>query len=314
MLKNIFIDKSSSLRSGWKILIVFIFFLVITLLTQIVIGIIYAMSKFLSNPSLMKNPSNITNSFNLNSLISFISMLSQCVCMILSIFIFWKKFDKKPIRDIGLINIKPGFKDLILGLILGGITLTIVFFILYLSGNIHLLGSFSKPNFSIYTITGFILFIFVGINEEMFARGYCFTVLNQSNNRWIAIVVSSIIFAAMHSFNAGISFLSYVNLFLFALLAMYMTIKSGNLWMSIGFHITWNYFEGNVFGFLVSGNNANGLYTVKNTTTNIINGGSFGPEGGLAVTLVLALCAIFIWKFYNPKSSVKNAYFVNEQA
>lgn len=308
MLKNIFMGRNSSLRSGWKIAIVLIFFLIITTLTQVVIGTIYALSKFLSDPSLMNNPRNISNALNLNSSINFISMLSQCICMIISIFIFWKKFDKKPIKNIGLINIKHGSRDLILGLIFGGLALTIVFFILYATGNVKFIGSFNNPSFSISALTGLILFIFVGINEEMFARGYCFTALNQSTNKWIAIVVSSIIFAAMHSFNAGISFLSYVNLFLYALLAMYMTIKSKNLWMSIGFHITWNYFQGNVFGFLVSGNETNGIYTVRNTSDNIINGGSFGPEGGLVVTLILLLFFIFIWKFYTPKSTVENNY------
>lgn len=308
MLKNIFMDKDFKLRSGWKITIVFMVFFALTLLTQIVIGTVYALFKFLSNPSLMSNPNKIINTVNFNSFIIFISTLSQCICMIISIFIFWKKFDKKPIKNIGLINIRRGSRDLILGLIFGGMALTLVFFILYATGNIKLIGSFYSPNFSISALTGLILFIFVGINEEMFARGYCFTVLRQSTNKWIAIVVSSIIFAAMHSFNAGISFLGYVNLFLFALLALYMAIKSKNLWMSIGFHTTWNYFEGNVFGFLVSGNETNGIYTVRNTSSNIINGGSFGPEGGLTVTLVIIIIFIFIWKFYTPKSTVENTY------
>ncbi|MDF2504962.1 type II CAAX endopeptidase family protein [Clostridium sp.] len=295
MLKNIFMSRNSQVRSGWKIAIVFIFFILITSLTQIITIAIY--------PNSFNNYSgHIDNALNLNTPMGFITMLLQCLCMILSIFIFWKKFDKKPIKNIGLINIKNGYSDLIKGLILGGIALTIVFLILFTTGNIKPIASLNRPNFNISALTGLILFIFVGINEEMFARGYCFTVLRQSTNKWIAIIVSSIMFAVMHSLNSGISLLSYVNLFLFALLAMYMTIKSKNLWLSIGFHITWNYFEGNVFGFLVSGNEANGIFNVRNTIDNIVNGGKFGPEGGLVVTFVLCLCFLFMWKFYKAKT------------
>lgn len=301
MFKNIFINKNSQPRAGWKIAIVFIFFILFTFIAQIVAGGVYIAIQALYYPDSLKTASDLSKSFNLNSPLGFIATLLQCASMILSIVIFWRKFDKKPLRDIGLINLKDGFKDLIIGLILGAVTLAIVFFILLVTGNIKLIDPLNRPNFNISALTGLILFIFVGINEEMFARGYCFTVLKQSTNKFIALIVSSIIFAAMHSLNSGISLLSYVNLFLFALLAMYMTIKSGNLWLSIGLHITWNYFEGNVFGFLVSGNEANGIYNVRNTADNMINGGQFGPEGGLIVTLVLILCFLYIWKFYKGK-------------
>jgi membrane protease YdiL (CAAX protease family) len=153
------------------------------------------------------------------------------------------------------------------------------------------------------------LFILVGINEEMFARGYCYTVLKQTNVRWLPMVLSSVIFALMHSLNSGISPLSYLNLFLFGVLAVYMRIKSNNIWLSIGYHITWNYFEGNIFGFLVSGQATSALYNLNTPVNNLINGGNFGPEGGLVVTLVLILQFIFMWRFYKVSKKRKITFF-----
>ena len=178
----------------------------------------------------------------------------------------------------------------------------IVFIILVASKNISLENSLLRPNFNSSLLTGLILFIFVGINEEMFARGYCMTVLKQTGNKWVIVIVSSIIFSLMHSLNPSMSFLSYLNLFLFAVLAAYMFIKSNNLWLSIGYHITWNYFEGNVFGFQVSGLSTSSLYTLSAPANNIITGGSFGPEGGLVVTFITLVCFIYIWKFYKPQA------------
>ena len=74
-------------------------------------------------------------------------------------------------------------------------------------------------------------------------------------------------------------------------------MKTENLWMCIGYHITWNYFQGDVFGFLVSGNVTDSIYTINTISPNIINGGSFGPEGGLVVTILLVITIFIIYRF-----------------
>lgn len=305
MLKSIFINKNSQVRSGWKIATVFSsFFICINIIIGVIVffyTIFEVASKRVSPDNLVEFTKDLNSTLtNINSPLGLSCNLIQCICMILFIILFWKVFDKKPIREIGLINVKNGYKDLIKGLILGAVSLSIVFLILYITGNVTLINPLSKPNFSLSLVTGLISFIFVGINEEMFARGYCMTVLKQTGCRWVTVIISSIIFSLMHSLNPGISLLSYLNLFLFGLLTAYMFIKSKNLWLSIGYHITWNYFEGNIFGFLVSGQTASGVYNLKNPVDNIINGGKFGPEGGVVVTLITLVGLIYMWKFYKP--------------
>ena len=73
----------------------------------------------------------------------------------------------------------------------------IVFIILVISNNVSL-RPLSSPNFNISLLIQFVFFIFVGINEEMFSRGYCMTVLKQTGNTRIVLIVSSIIFSLMH--------------------------------------------------------------------------------------------------------------------
>ena len=127
------------------------------------------------------------------------------------------------------------------------------------------------------------------------------TVLKQTGNKWVAIIVSSIIFSVMHSLNPNMSILSYLNLFLVALLFAYMFLKSNNLWLPIGYHITWNYFQGYIFGFQVSGQSTESLYKLNVPVNNIITGGGFGPEGGLVVTFIIIIGYIYMWKFYKPQ-------------
>jgi membrane protease YdiL (CAAX protease family) len=225
--------------------------------------------------------------------------------VIFFVVVYWKVFDKKSIKEIGLTSLRNSYKDLLLGLLLGCISLVIVFLILFFTKNVKLINPINNPNLNFSLLSGLILFILVGINEEMFARGYCYTVLKQTNVSWLPMVLSSVIFALMHSLNSGISPLSYLNLFLFGVLAVYMRIKSNNIWLSIGYHITWNYFEGNIFGFLVSGQATSALYNLNTPVNNLINGGNFGPEGGIVVTLVLISQFIFMWKFYKVSEKRK---------
>ena len=301
-MKNIFINKNSEVRSGFKIASTFgSFFIatnIISIVAMILLTIIMISTKQISNHDSIRYLTGLTN---INTGFGIFLNLSQCICMILSVWLFWKLFDKKPIRELGLINIKKGYKDLFKGLAFGAVSMIIVFILLLFSGNISLQSPLNSPNFNMSLLTGLILFIFVGINEEMFARGYCMNVLKQTGNKWVMIIVSSIIFSLMHSLNPSMSVISYINLFLFALLAAYMFIKSNNLWLPIGYHIMWNYFEGNIFGFQVSGLSTESLYKLNTPINNIITGGNFGPEGGLIVTFITIIGFIYIWQLYTPQ-------------
>ena len=301
-MKRIFMNKNSQVRSGFKIASTFASFFISTNIISIIITTLFAIIIISAKRMPVADLANYLNGLtNINSTFGFLLNLIQCICMIISVWLFWKLFDRKPIREIGLINIKNGYIDLFKGLAFGAVSMIIVFILLLFSGNISLESPLNSPNFNISLLTGLLLFIFVGINEEMFARGYCMTVLKQTGNKWATIIISSIIFSLMHSLNPSMSIISYINLFLFAVLAAYMFIKSKNLWLPIGYHITWNYFEGNVFGFQVSGLSTESLYKLNTPLKNIITGGSFGPEGGLIVTFITLIGFIYIWQLYSPQ-------------
>lgn len=300
-MKKIFINKNSQVRSGWKIASVFSSFFIGTSLLTGIIMFVYLITEVMSKKISLNQVNNIQIALsNINSPLGFTCNIVQCLCMIFFVVLFWKVYDKRKIREIGFINIKKGYRDLIIGLIFGAVSLIIVFIVLLATKNILLLNSLTKPKIDFSLITGLILFIFVGINEEMFSRGYCMTVLKQTNNKYVVVIVSAIIFSLMHSLNPGMNSFCYLNLFLFGLLTAYMAIKSGNLWLSIGYHITWNYFEGNVCGFLVSGQGTSGMYNLKIPANNFINGGEFVTEGGIVVTIIILLGFIYLWKFYKP--------------
>ena len=290
---KVFKNDYNQIRSGWKIGILFVSFIITTLIISFIFTVAYSSIIIAMNPNILHDEAYS----GMNNFPAVCLQLIQCICLIFFVILFWKIWDKRKLEDIGFTNIKRSWKDLCCGLLIGAISFTIVAIILLSTRSVELVKSFSEPNFSSALIIQLIIFIFVGINEELFSRGYCMTVLKQTKISWVPIVVSSIIFALMHSMNSGISLLAYINLFLFGIFMGYLFMKTKNIWMCIGYHITWNYFQGDVFGFLVSGNVTDSIYTIKTISPNIINGGSFGPEGGLVVTILLVITILITYKF-----------------
>ena len=296
----IFKNKYNEVRSGWKILLVFLLSYALIFGVSMLIGIIMGIVL------LIKGNSDYLMNFNIEStaeyqLIFQISTSISNILFIISCIIIWKLFEKKKINKMGITSIKKGYKELGIGLVLGAITMSIVAIIIIAIGNVKLINPISKPQISISLLYGLIAFIFVGFGEEILSRGYIMSVLKQTRNKWLILIGPALIFAALHLGNNGIDMLSFINLFLVGVLFAYMFMKSKNIWMPIGYHITWNYFQGYIWGFGVSGISVNGLYKVENLTNNIINGGAFGPEGGIVVTIVTCLTLGFVYWFYKDE-------------
>ena len=140
-------------------------------------------------------------------------------------------------------------------------------------------------------IIGF--FISVAISEETLFMGYILSNLMASFDKYIALIISAIFFSLIHSFNANINFISMVNLFISGIIFGVAYIYSKSLWFPIALHFSWNFFQGPVFGFNVSGRDTYSLLSTNADTANIWNGGSFGFEASV-LSVFFQLIALFI--------------------
>lgn len=298
-MKKVFKNSNNELRSGWKIAGVIGLDFILEVALMAVFGMIagvYLASKFLKSDIVYTEIGNRVNDFMQNNAYGFLlTQVVAFICMVLAIFIFLKKVDKKKFKDIGITSIKKDYKNFIFGLLFGMISISFIFFILLATNNISV-ANLSKPDFSIYTLIGLIIFILVGIKEELLCRGYCITALNQMKKPWLSVLLSSIIFSALHLLNPNVKALGLINIILVGILFGCMYVKTENLWMPIGYHITWNYFQGYVYGFHVSGLNSKGIFNCIVLKDNILTGGGFGPEAGLLTTIVIIIGLLIVWK------------------
>ena len=140
-------------------------------------------------------------------------------------------------------------------------------------------------------------FVIQGLAEEVMCRGYLIAHITRRYSVKTAVIASSILFALLHAFNpSGISFLALINLFLFGVFASLMFLYSENIWLCAGFHTVWNFVQGNVIGVPVSGIPIPSIFKMTaNENMSIINGGVFGLEGGIPVTVILVTGCVILY-------------------
>jgi hypothetical protein len=222
---------------------------------------------------------------------------------VISTILIWKLFEKRPVREMGLTFSRKEFGRFLEGLCTGAASIYAVAAVLLLTGDIHLEKS-SSSGILFRLFSGLFIFTCVALSEEIFSRGFCISVFRQTGSLPVMLLVPSAVFALLHTGNANISLLGVLNIFLVGILLSVQFLKTGSLWMPVGFHLSWNYFQGTILGFNVSGSGQTGVYSIKPVGDSLMNGGAFGPEGGLAVTIVVALgIAVYSWKYRNTKGS-----------
>lgn len=119
-----------------------------------------------------------------------------------------------------------------------------------------------------------------GIFEELIFRGILFRSVEAVFGSWTGIVVSSLVFGLIHLLNPGATIGGAIYICVEAgllLAAAYLVTR--RLWICMGFHMAWNYFQSAVFSGAVSGTAAQpGLLKATIDGPELLTGGSFGME------------------------------------
>jgi len=99
--------------------------------------------------------------------------------------------------------------------------------------------------------------------------------------KWLAILISAAAFGLTHLNNPDATYISAFGNALGGLVYGIAFLGGKNIWLPLGLHFGWNFFQGPVFGFPVSGLEFGGIFTLNTTGSNLLTGGAYGPEAGL---------------------------------
>lgn len=213
----------------------------------------------------------------------------------LLVWFFRTWIDRKDLRSMGTsIRARP----LLAGILLGPLMMGLVSLVLNIMGHLELSWYGFDP--ALFTVH-FLLMLLVAVKEELLFRGYVLNNLLSSTTPFLALLLSALAFMLLHIWNPGITPIAVLNIFLAGLLLGVTYIRDRDLAFPIGLHLGWNFAQGHLFGFSVSGMalNKGSVLHAATKGPSYLTGGEFGLEGSLVLAslqVLLIPSLYWVWK------------------
>ena len=252
---------------------------------------------------------NIPLFFNNKDLLSLLITLFSFAFISLLVFFRVKVIEKRSFSSIGF-NKNNWLKKYSLGFLIGLAMMSIIVLILFPFGYITVEKNPIQP-VGISAIASVLVillgWIIQGATEEIVTRGWLLNVLSTKYNIGVGLLISSTLFGLMHLTNPNVNYIAVINIILVGLFYGLYVIKTNDLWAVCGMHSAWNFAQGNIFGFKVSGLDVSvgSLIDLNLVGSDFVTGGIFGPEAGITATFIL-LASIGILLFIDKKRYFSN--------
>ena len=295
--KSIFLDRSNVLRSGWRFAVFFVAFFVFAVGFG---GIAQTLLKAVNIPSGQGSMSSL--------------VVNAVFSLIPAILIGWlcgKLLEGLPFRALGAWFTQFWAKHLILGLMMGTVTIGLAVLITAAFGGLRFTLNPDRASTAIWLTLGFsfIVFAIAAAFEEALFRGYILQTFNRSGLGWLAIILTSVFFGIVHIRNPSAGSISTLNTILAGVWFGVAYLKTRDLWFVWGMHLMWNWVQGAVFGIEVSGltdiTTAPLLKEIDKGPT-WLTGENYGIEGGIACTIAIigSIAIIYFLPILKPSEEM----------
>ncbi|HEM62598.1 MAG TPA: CPBP family intramembrane metalloprotease [Chloroflexi bacterium] len=299
-----FFVKEGRLRPTWRVVSYIAAMLVGSFVIQIPIGILVVLALLgglVDENSVMELASSLP--------LMLMATLANLVLIVPLTYLFRRFLDGKDLLSLGLRR-GPGWaRETVAGLLLGTGLIGLVFLLEAALGWLTV-EAFSwqvQPPLRLlgFLVVYLLIFLAVALYEELSYRGYILQNLNLDWAITVGLVASSVVFGLFHGLNPNVTALALFNIFLAGVLMGVGYLVTRQLWLPMAFHFSWNFVQGPVLSFPVSGMASTGLLVTTVSGDPLFTGGAFGPEGGLLGTGVvgLGLVVLLIWWWLRRRAS-----------
>lgn len=281
--------KSNTLwkSAGRLVADIVLFYVIGTLITMFLCVPLFLIQKALG----MEMLEGSLPSLFLERLLMLVGYLSAAVLVLR-----WRKL---PLSLLGM-SLRGRGKDLLAGLGVAVLLYAVGFGTSLLMGIVEIASVQWVPRDLLGTL---LFFLLVAVTEEVMLRGFVLgRMLSAGMNRFVALFLSSALFSAMHLFNPNFALLPFVNILLAGCLLGASFLYTRNLCFPVVLHWFWNWLQGPVLGYEVSGmDSGETLLTLRLTGSDLLTGGSFGFEGSLLCTVLLVVGTLAIIGYYERR-------------
>lgn len=266
---------------------ILLFYVIGTLITMFLCVPLFLIQKALG----MEMQEGSLPSLFLERLLMLVGYLSAAVLVLR-----WRNL---PLSLLGM-SLKGRGKDLLAGLGVAVLLYAVGFGTSLLMGTVEIASVQWVPRDLLGTL---LFFLLVAVTEEVMLRGFVLgRMLSAGMNRFVALFLSSALFSAMHLFNPNFALLPFVNILLAGCLLGASFLYTRNLCFPVVLHWFWNWLQGPVLGYEVSGmDSGETLLTLRLTGSDLLTGGNFGFEGSLLCTVLLVVGTLAIVAYYERR-------------
>jgi membrane protease YdiL (CAAX protease family) len=275
-LRNLFFNRDQRLRNGWWMLLF--------------IGVVIA-TRFVYTPLSHALQGWGIGKPWLEPLGFVFILLATWVCT---------RLRREPLASVGFHLDRRWAKEAAYGLLLGVGAMALVVALMWAVGAVRLqldparsLGALGQ---------GFYFFLFVALFEEALFRGFLFQRLIDGAGIWVAQIAFALLFATAHWGNPDMQGATKVwasiDIALAALMLGMAYVRTRSLALPVGLHLGWNWMQGHVLGFDVSGVDLTGWFLPQLLDRpEWMTGGAFGPESTVFAVLVDLGVLVLLWQW-----------------
>jgi uncharacterized protein len=279
--------QKPDVKSNWRRILIY---LILCIISTVIFFVILVM------PFSEDWGSGSREAFNGYSWTAFGNSLATTLGIVAATLYVVKQIEHRPIASYRLTF---NLRNFILGFSVGIFIMLLFVLCAFAFGIID----FSYQGFSNRLGFSFVFYAFVAISEEVSVRGYILTNLQEKMNPFWALLVSSLFFGALHVGNDYFTWIGFATISLSGFLMGLLVLRTGSISSAIGLHWSWNFVQGPILGFGVSGRQEVGLFSNASLRSQMFTGGEFGVEGSIVLCLITVTVIFFTYRFYSKQKA-----------
>ena len=210
------------------------------------------------------------------------------ILFLLAFGLYTKYIEKRKAPEI---SSKQSWTEFGWGFLIAFILVGLTVFILFIFGSYKISGW--NPDKRV-VIDFFFKFLMGGLLEEIIFRLIIFKLTEELLGSWFALGIQAVLFGFAHMANENATlFTSFAVIIVGGILYTSAFMYTHRIWLPMGIHAGWNYFQSAIFGMPNSGTPYKGLIIPDVHGNEWLTGGSFGIEASYISILLCLLAGIY---------------------